>query len=194
MDGLTNEERALAWTSCWQPSFDGWAIINKDFTYRAVNPQFCEILGVTPAQLVGQRFQDITPPGIRKLDEANAQLVMNGVMDFYILPKVYDFGDGHTRNVIMLMTRVPKSADGSFRFFVSRIMLDVAEPMASEVKRDFMELPSIIPPPPPPLPPDPEPPGILDFLKENAVTIVTWCLAIGGTIAGIFKYLMESGK
>ena len=62
MDGLTDEERVLAWGASWDPSFDGVAIVDKDFTFRSVNPQFCQIVGVSPAELIGKRFQDITPP------------------------------------------------------------------------------------------------------------------------------------
>lgn len=123
-DKLTDEERILAWKASWHPSFDGVAIVNPDFTFRSVNPQFCELLGVTPAELIGQRFQDITPPSIRKLDLENAELVKKGVIDFYILPKKYQFSSGHEVEVVLLVTRAPPSEVGDFRFFVSRIMLD----------------------------------------------------------------------
>lgn len=124
MDGLSDEERALAWKSAWHPSFDGVAIVNKDFTFRSANPQFCKLLGVTPADLIGQRFQDITPPDIRELDEKNAKLVIQGSIPFYVLPKRYEFASGTKVEVILMVTRVPSPFEGEFQFFVSRIMLD----------------------------------------------------------------------
>ena len=124
MDKLTDEERILAWKASWHPSFAGTAIVNKDFTFRSVNPQFCKLLGVTPADLIGQRFQDITPPGIKELDERNAKLVMDGSIDFYLLPKKYEFHSGKEVDVVLLVTRAPLSHEGEFQFFVSRIMLD----------------------------------------------------------------------
>lgn len=124
MDRLTNEERALAWKSNWHPSFAGIAIVNRDFTFRSVNPQFCKLLGVTPADLIGERFQDITPPGLKQLDERNAKMVVDGLIDFYLLPKKYEFHNGKEVDVILLVTRAPLSHEGDFQFFVSRIMLD----------------------------------------------------------------------
>lgn len=122
VDGLTEEERALAWISAWHPSFDGVAIVEKDGTFRSVNPQFAELLGVTPGELIGNKFQDITPNPVRKLDEKNAQMVADGVIGYYIMSKTYDFGEGHTVDVHLLVTRVPKETVKPFKFFVSRIM------------------------------------------------------------------------
>lgn len=124
MDRLTNEERILAWKASWHPSFAGIAIVNKDFTFRSVNPQFCKLLEVSPAELIGQRFQDITPPGIKELDEKNSQLLIDGLVDFYLLPKKYQFSDGREREVVLLVTRAPAADEGAFQFFVSRILLD----------------------------------------------------------------------
>lgn len=123
VDKLTDEERILAWKASWHPSFDGVAIVNQDGTFRSVNPQFCKLLGVTPAELIGHRFQDLTPPSIRKLDLENAELVKKGAIDFYLLPKKYQFAS-HEVDVVLLVTRAPPSSVGDFRFFVSRIMLD----------------------------------------------------------------------
>lgn len=124
MDRLTDKERLLAWKASWNPSFAGIAIINEDFTFRSANPQFCNLLGVTPADLLGKRFQDITPPGLKELDEKNAQMVIDGIIDFYLLPKRYQFSDGREVSVVLLVTRAPSSSEGEFQFFVARIMLD----------------------------------------------------------------------
>lgn len=124
MDQLTDEERILAWRASWHPSFSGMAIVNKDFTFRSANPQFCKLLGVTPADLIGQKFQDITPPNIRELDQKNSELVIDGLIDFYVLPKTYEFANGKKVDVVLLVTRAPLPSEGEFRFFVSRIMLD----------------------------------------------------------------------
>lgn len=124
MDRLTDEERILAWKASWHPSFAGTAIVNRDFTFRSANPQFCKLLGVTPADLIGKRFQDVTPPSIRELDEKNAQMVIDGLIDFYLLPKKYEFANNHEVDVVLLVTRAPLSHEGEFQFFVSRIMLD----------------------------------------------------------------------
>ena len=124
MDNLNDEERILAWKATWNPSFSGIAIVNEDFTFRSVNPQFCKLLGVTPGDLIGQKFQDITPPGVRELDERNAKMIIDGLIDFYFLPKKYQFSDDREVEVVLLVARVPPAEEGPFQFFVSRIMLD----------------------------------------------------------------------
>lgn len=123
MDGLNDDQRALAWASTWHPSFAGKAIVNADGTFRSVNNQFCELLGVSPGELIGKRFQDITPPGIREVDEMNAKLAMDGLIDSYMLPKKYLFASGRTVNV-MLMVHAVRNASREFLFFVSQIVLD----------------------------------------------------------------------
>lgn len=124
MDRLTDAERILAWKAAWHPSFAGIAIIDRNFTFRSVNPQFCKLLKVTPAELIGSRFQDVTHPEVRKKDEENAKMLINGLADFYLLRKKYLFSDGRTVEVVLMVSRAPQSQDGEFQFFVSRIMLD----------------------------------------------------------------------
>lgn len=124
MDRLNDEERVLAWKAIWHPSFVGTAIVSKDFTFLSANPTFCKLLGVTLADLLGKRFQDITHPSIRAKDEQNAKFLIDGLQDYYILEKKYLFEDGREVDVVLLVTRAPLSSEGPFRFFVSRIMLD----------------------------------------------------------------------
>lgn len=120
MDGLTQDERALAWAASWHPSFAGIAIVNPDFSFRAVNPQFCEILGVSPGELIGSKFTDITPQPIRALDIKNAELVKGKIITSYLLPKVYEFQNGKKVNVVLLVSGVYQ--ENSLLFYVSRIL------------------------------------------------------------------------
>jgi PAS domain S-box-containing protein len=121
VDGLKTEEQALAWAATWHPSFHGTAIVDKDFQFVSVNPQFCQIVGVTPAELIGKKFTDVTPVAIRELDAKNAELVMQGKITSYLLPKRYEFQSGVKVEIILLVVGV-YATDGTFKFFVSRIM------------------------------------------------------------------------
>lgn len=96
--------------------------MEADGHFRSANPQFCKLLDVTPAELIGRRYQDITPPGIREVDERNAQLVRDGLIDFYLLRKKYQFSDDRQVKVVLLVTPVREA--GKFLFFLARIMLD----------------------------------------------------------------------
>jgi PAS domain S-box-containing protein len=122
VDELTNEERALAWLTSWHPSFDGVAIVNPDFTFRSVNPQFCEIVGVSPAEIIGNSFKDLTPEPIKTLDIKNANLVKQGIIPNYTLPKTYEFASGRRVDVILLVRGVFDPQTSEFLFFVSSIM------------------------------------------------------------------------
>lgn len=173
MDGLNFEERALAWASSWDPSFAGIAIVNKDFTFRSVNPQFCDILGVSPAELIGTRFEDITPIEIRKLDVKNANLVMQGKINSYLLPKCYEFENGKRVNVILLVTGV-YSTLGEFLFFVSRIMMDAEKDLPDSM---FVTQ-------------NQEPKSVLDFIKCYAPIFA----AVGTGLGALILYVIEHIK
>lgn len=123
---LTEKEKALAWDASWNPSLSGIAIVSKDFKFLSVNQQFCEVVGVTPGELIGQTFQDVTDPKIRELDERNAKLVMEGKARSYLLPKKYRFPSGHISEILLLVVGVYDKED-CFQFFVSRIMKDAGE-------------------------------------------------------------------
>ena len=120
-DGLTDEERIIAWKASWNPSFDGKCIINPDNTFRSVNDRFCEILGVTPAELIGKSFEGITSYNVRELDARNADLVRKGISKDYILEKCYEVKN-HEEVCVILLVSGGMDPNGNFRFFVSRIM------------------------------------------------------------------------
>lgn len=137
MDGLNETERALAWAASWHPSLVGTAIINENLTFRSVNPEFCDILGVTPAELIGNSFADITPQPVKALDLKNAELVKKGVIESYLLHKSYEFGSGRRVDFVLLVNGV-YSKDGDFQFYVSRIILPPAPTSQSLSKRGLM--------------------------------------------------------
>lgn len=124
MDGLSNDERILAWLAVWHPSFSGIAIVNADYTFRAVNQQFCRITGASPAEFIGNTFTEITPIEIRDLEKTNAELVKKRTIESYILPKSYEFVGERKVHVVLLVKGVYCQRSGDFLFFVSRIMED----------------------------------------------------------------------
>ena len=121
MDGLNEQERALAWQTSWQTSFCGVAIIDPSFVFLAVNPQFCKITGVTPAEIIGHTFTDLTPHPIKAVEAKNAELVKNKTIKSYLLPKTYEFANGQRAEVTLLMQGV-YGPTGRFLFFVATIM------------------------------------------------------------------------
>jgi PAS domain S-box-containing protein len=124
MDGLTEEERSEAFKSGWLVSFDGWAVVDEDFLFRSVNPQWLEILGVSAHEFYGRSFTDITPPEVRHADIEQAKLVRDGKISSYTMHKEYEFSDGEKRRIILLVVRVPFDGLKPFQFYLSRIMMD----------------------------------------------------------------------
>lgn len=170
MDGLSNEERAYAWLASWNPSFAGKAIVNPDFTFRAVNQQFCKIVGVTPAELVGNKFTDLTPEPLRTVDKNNALLVKKGIIQSYLLPKTYEFFNGHRANVTLLVNGVYHPETKDFMFFVSTIL-------------ERQEMKSLVVP-------SRMPTGLLDLIDAKKawwVAVATLGTAIGLAFERLFK-------
>lgn len=122
MDQLNDSERALAWSASWNPSFEGRAIINSDLSFRSVNHQFCKILGVTPAELVKNKFTDMTPEPLKTVETKNAVLVRRGDIQNFLLPKSYVFSDGRVVDLTLLVSGVYHPTSSHFMFFVATIM------------------------------------------------------------------------
>jgi hypothetical protein len=76
---------------------------------------------VTPAELVGQKFTDVTPVSVRALDVKNANMVMEGKISSYLMPKSYEFQSGKKVDIILMVVGV-YSEKNEFLFFVSRIL------------------------------------------------------------------------
>lgn len=135
MDGLDNHQRARAWLATWNPSFTGKAIVNQDFTFRSVNQQFCEILGMQPADFLDHTFTDLTPEPIRTLDRENADLVVQGRSPGYVMRKQYRRRDDSLTPEFMLLVVGIFKENGDFDFFASRIILatEVANSLAEPI-------------------------------------------------------------
>lgn len=123
MDGLDNHQRAKAWLATWNPSFTGKAVVNEDFTFRSVNQQFCDILGMQPADFLDHAFTDLTPEPIATLDRQNADLVVQGRSPGYLMRKQYRRRDKSLTPEFMLLVVGIFKETGEFDFFASRIIL-----------------------------------------------------------------------
>lgn len=165
-DGLNNQERALAWLAAWNPSFAGVAIVNPDFSFRSANQQFCDILGVTPAELINNKFSDITPEPIRSLDVKNANLIKERVIESYVLPKTYEFPTGRKVEAVLLVKGVYHPKTSKFLFFVSRIMEKDKHLTAESISH--------------------QPTGLLEWMEKNKGPITVIAGGMTGFLAWLF--------
>lgn len=138
-DGLNNHQRAQLWLRRWDRTLVGKAVVNSDFTFRSVNQQFCKILGVTAAELVGMPFPDITPEPIKSLDVANSQLVIEGIQDHYTLPKIYQTSRVAPYTYAILMVEGIYHQDGSFDCFQTEI-LQISESEYNAMIKDLIRM------------------------------------------------------
>ena len=181
MDDLSDEERVAAWKAAWHTSFAGWAIVEEDFVFRSINPQWLELLGVLPSEFIGKTFSDITTPDIRRKDEENAALVKQGKVNSYLIHKAYQFEDLSIKKVVLLVVRVPLQGHLPFQFYLSRILLDeekLVEDLAKELGKSASAsaLQSISA-------------SMLDFAKNYWVWIMGASAAATGVALEIYKVL-----
>lgn len=170
MDSLNHDERAHAWLASWNPSFDGKAVINSDFSFRAVNQQFCKILGVTPGDLMGNKFTDITPEPIKSLEVKNSILVRRGDIRSFLMPKTFELLDGRKIDTTLLVNGVYHPKTDQFMFFVATIM--------ERQKMNVTAAPS-------------QPPiGLLDFADKKR-TLWAVLTALGIMLAALLERLFK---
>jgi PAS domain S-box-containing protein len=117
---MTNEERVKILHELWDNSIVGLTIVNESGHFDFVNPALCELLGYTETELKELRFQDVTVPSDRRADEAESQLLIAGVKDFYIMEKSYIT---KRQSVIRCLLKVIpiRESDGKFKYFISQI-------------------------------------------------------------------------
>lgn len=123
--GFTAKQLAAAFLEGWDKSYAGWAIVDKDFKFVCVNDQFCDLCGVSAAELLGKSFADITTDEMRDIDIENAHLVMEGKRPSgYTLQKTYRFiQKGNLRLVPVELLVKGVFVGDEFQFFFSRIAL-----------------------------------------------------------------------
>lgn len=168
MDGLNNEERSSAWLASWNPSFDGKAIVNSDFTFRSVNQQFCKMLDISPAELIGNKFTDVTPEPIKTVEVKNSILVRRGDIQSFLLPKTFELSTGRRIDVTLLVSGVYHPTMGTFMFYVATIM-----------ERQRLSATVV---------PSPTPTGLLELDKKTWITIAA---ALGTAVAYAIEKLLK---
>lgn len=113
----------------------GRAIVNTDFTFRNVNEQLCQYLGVTKAELIGRKFGDITPSPVKEIDEANARLLMEGKSHCYSMPKIYQISSNSPIVYVMLSVVGINQKDGAFDCFDVEVLKITEETYQKETKK-----------------------------------------------------------
>ena len=73
----------------------GMALVGLDGRFLEVNAALCELLGYRSAQLVDLTFQDITHPDDLHIDIAQAEQLVDGIIDRYQMEKRYYDHRGH---------------------------------------------------------------------------------------------------
>ena len=123
MDGLNDYQRAVGWLWNLQHTPEAIALVGKDLKIFYVNPSLCELLRITPAQMINSSFADITPEPYKTEDVRNAKLVISGQVIGYEMIKEYQFSAAHIVKVSMLVHGVRDPITDEFLYFISKLTL-----------------------------------------------------------------------
>ena len=98
----------------------GIAHISQDGTFLRINQKFCDIVGYSREEMMGQTFQDITHPDDLKGDLEQVNLLLEGKKKTYSIEKRYFHKDGATVWVRLTVSLV-RDLSGKPDYFVSVI-------------------------------------------------------------------------
>lgn len=108
----------------------GIAMVAPDGSWLRVNGKLCAIVGYTPDELVGLRFQDITHPDHLDTDLAQVRRLLHGEANSYSMEKQYlrKGGDAVWVHLTVALVRKP---DGTPDYFIS-VVEDIQQRKAFE--------------------------------------------------------------
>lgn len=98
----------------------GIAHVSQDGTFLRINQTFCNIVGYSREEMLGQTFQDITHPDDLKADLEQVALLLEGKKNTYSIEKRYFHKDGSTVWVKLTVSLV-WDLSGKPDYFVSVI-------------------------------------------------------------------------
>ncbi len=98
----------------------GFALLDQDGGWMAVNRALCEIVGYTEGELAGQRFHDITYPEDLEKDLENVTRLIRGEITHYQMEKRFIRKGGQIVWVLLTASLV-KEDDGSPAYFISQV-------------------------------------------------------------------------
>lgn len=121
---LTDEQKIAAFDAVVNVAFEGILIVEPDGTIIWANDQFYDLLNVSPADVIGKRYQDITPLGqTRDRDIQNAEMVKNGDILNYAIKKSYSFNDKETP-IVLAVGRVPYTYGSDLDLYIAKVLPD----------------------------------------------------------------------
>jgi len=98
----------------------GMAIVELDGTFSEVNPALADMLGMTPEELRGRTFQELTHPDDLDGDLALVASLLDGRLDSYTMDKRYLAVDGSVVWAHLAVALI-RSSEGEPLHFVSQI-------------------------------------------------------------------------
>ncbi len=103
----------------------GTGLIDQDGRWVLVNQALCDITGYTSAELIGQRFSDITHPEDATNDSARRQQLLDGEIAAFQTEKRYFNSVGETMSALLSVSLVRDQNDAPLHFIVQ--MQDISE-------------------------------------------------------------------
>ena len=88
----------------------GMVLVDGDRRLAQVNAKFCRMLGYTPQQLEGRRFDEITYPDDLEADLSLRQQLLDGQIPSFEMEKRYLASDGHIVPVMLSVSKIFSTA------------------------------------------------------------------------------------
>jgi len=118
-------ESELKFRQMYENTSIGIAVVSLDFTLRAANAAYCQMLGYDEKELIGKTIRDITHPEILDKNlELQTQLIL-GEIDSYQLEKKFIHKDGHTVFGLLNATII-RNTNGEPLYFLGNVQ-DITE-------------------------------------------------------------------
>jgi PAS domain S-box-containing protein len=93
------------------PLNTGVAIVSIDHTFTWVNPNFGDLVGYGPDELIGHTFESITHPDDLSLDSHLTSRLFRGEIDHYEMEKRYIHRDGAVLPIHLCVSLIRSRAD-----------------------------------------------------------------------------------
>lgn len=170
MIDLTNTSYEKLWSTLWDHSITGLALVARDGTFLRVNPAFSRLVEYTEAELRTRSFQAITHPDDVRADEEMARDVSEGRLAYYDMAKRYITKTGTVRWITLRGARIDLD-DGTFAMFLAQVTPHTQQEVSSAMK------------------PSGSAPFSVRWITTNWVVVVAVLSALGYITAEVIKQL-----
>jgi len=137
---IDDKTKVLTWDKTIQPSHEGLAILCSKLCHLYVNDQYCKMLGMSKAELMTKRLEDIICQTEVLKVIGSAQMIQSELLSNSLLMTKLINPTGQPILVSLIMSGVCSPDSSTTSFYVIKIMLrksDTTNPTAKRSSKAF---------------------------------------------------------